>query len=112
MAYHYLWLEVQHAGPSDRELVARARWRSGWWHRSFPELRSGVSATALIATVVIAVVNVTIGPILRFLTFPLTFLTLGLFLLVVNALLLKLASMFTPGFRVAASCRPWLARWC
>ena len=32
--------------------------------------------------------------------FPLIFLTLGLFSLVINALLLKLASLFTPGFRV------------
>ena len=55
---------------------------------------------ALIATIVIAVVNAIVGPILRFLTFPLTLLTLGLFLLVVNALLLKLASLFTPGFKV------------
>jgi putative membrane protein len=55
---------------------------------------------ALIATIVIAVVNAIVGPILKFLTFPLTLITLGLFLLVINALLLKLASLFTPGFKV------------
>ncbi|MBZ5576316.1 MAG: phage holin family protein [Acidobacteriia bacterium] len=55
---------------------------------------------ALLATVIIAIVNGTLGVVLRFLTLPLTFLTLGLFLLVVNALLLKLASLFTPGFSV------------
>ncbi len=55
---------------------------------------------ALIATIVIAVVNATIGPVVKFLSFPLVVLTLGLFLLVVNAMLLKLASIFTPGFRV------------
>lgn len=55
---------------------------------------------ALIATIIIAIVNVTVGPILRVLTFPLTLLTLGLFLLVINAFLLKLASLFTPGFSV------------
>ena len=59
----------------------------------------GFSA-ALFATVVIALVNATVGPVLRFFGFPLIFLTLGLFLLVINALLLKLASLFTPGFRV------------
>ena len=37
---------------------------------------------------------------LRFLTLPLTLLTLGLFLLVMNAFLLKLASLFTPGFKI------------
>ena len=55
---------------------------------------------ALLATVVIAVVDITIGPILRFIAWPITFLTLGLFRWVLNALLLKLASMFTPGFRI------------
>ena len=56
--------------------------------------------TALVATVVIGLVDFTLGPILRFIAFPITFLTLGLFRLVINALLLKLASMFTPGFRI------------
>ena len=56
--------------------------------------------TALIATVVIGLVELTLGPILRFIAFPITFLTLGLFRLVINAVLLKLASLFTPGFRV------------
>ena len=42
----------------------------------------------------------TIGPMLIFLTLPLTILKLGLFLLVVNASLLKLASLVTPGFAV------------
>ncbi len=56
--------------------------------------------TALLATVVIALVDLTLGPILRFIAFPITFLTLGLFRLVINALLLKLASLFTPGFRI------------
>ena len=60
---------------------------------------SGFGA-AMVATVVIAIVNGTVGPVLRFLAFPLTLLTLGLFLLVVNALLLMLASVFTPGFKV------------
>jgi len=55
---------------------------------------------ALIATIVIAIVNGTVGWVVKLLVFPLTFLTLGLFLLIVNASLLKLASLFTPGFRV------------
>jgi len=62
------------------------------------ELRS--FGSALIATVVIAVVNAILGPVLRFVAFPITFLTFGLFLLVINAFLLKLASLFTPGFAV------------
>jgi len=55
---------------------------------------------ALIATVVIAIMDAVIGPVLLFLAWPLTFLTLGLFRLVINAILLKLAAMFAPGFRV------------
>ena len=55
---------------------------------------------ALLGTIVIAVVNITIGPILRFIAWPITVLTLGLFRWVLNAFLLKLASMFTPGFRI------------
>jgi len=55
---------------------------------------------ALVATVVITVVNTLLGIPLHFLTFPLTILTLGLFWLVVNAFLLKLASMLVPGFKV------------
>ena len=57
--------------------------------------------TALVATVVIAIVNTLVGWPLHFLTFPLTILTLGLFWLVVNAFLLKLASMLVPGFTVS-----------
>jgi putative membrane protein len=62
------------------------------------ELRS--FGSAMLATVMIAIVNLTIGPVLRFIAFPITFLTLGLFRLVLDALLLKLASMFSPGFRI------------
>ena len=53
---------------------------------------------ALVATIVIAIVNATIGPVLKFLTFPLTFLTLGLFLLVLTiftAILCRI--VFLPG---------------
>jgi putative membrane protein len=65
-----------------------------------PGIRVRDFGAALVATIVIAIVSVTVGPVLKFLTFPLTFLTLGLFLLVLNAFLLKLASLFTPGFAV------------
>jgi putative membrane protein len=65
-----------------------------------PGIRIRNFKTAMLATVVIALVDITIGPILRFIAFPITFLTLGLFRLILNALLLKLASMVTPGFRI------------
>jgi putative membrane protein len=55
---------------------------------------------ALIAALVIGFVNATLGLLLKILTFPLTILTLGLFWFVINALMLKLAAMFVPGFYV------------
>lgn len=57
-------------------------------------------ATALIAALVIGLVNALVKPILLFLTLPITILTLGLFTFVINALLLLLAGAITPGFRV------------
>ena len=57
--------------------------------------------TALIAAIVIGLVNATIGLILKIVTLPLTFLTLGFFLLVINALMLQLAASLVPGFLVA-----------
>ena len=65
-----------------------------------PGVEVGGFGSALIAAAMIAIVNAVIGPVLRFISFPITFLTLGLFLLVVNAILLKLAAILTPGFRV------------
>ena len=55
---------------------------------------------ALIAALVIGLVNATIGAFLRFISFPITILTLGLFLLIVNALMLKLAAALSPGFQI------------
>jgi putative membrane protein len=55
---------------------------------------------ALQATVIIALVGLTVGPVLRFIAFPITLLTLGLFRIVINAILLKLASLFSSGFRI------------
>jgi putative membrane protein len=68
--------------------------------RIIPGIEVRDFGAALLATIVIAVVNAVIGPILKLLGLPFIILTLGLFLLVINAFLLKLASVFTPGFRV------------
>lgn len=55
---------------------------------------------ALIAAVVIGLLNATVGLFIKIVTFPLTILTLGLFLLVVNGLMILLASAVVPGFHV------------
>jgi putative membrane protein len=68
--------------------------------RIIPGIEVRNFGSALIATLIIGVVNAIVGPILRILGLPFIILTLGLFLLVIDAALLKLASLFTPGFRV------------
>jgi len=55
---------------------------------------------ALIAALVIGLLNATVGLLLKIITFPLTILTLGLFLLVINGIMILLASSVVPGFRV------------
>jgi len=56
--------------------------------------------SALIAALVIGLVNATLGFFLKVLTFPFIILTLGLFWFVVNALMLMFASAIVPGFVV------------
>jgi len=53
---------------------------------------------ALIAALVIGFVNATFGLLLKVLTFPLSIFTFGIFLLVINALMLLLSAHFVPGF--------------
>ena len=55
---------------------------------------------ALIAGLVLGLINAIIRPVLVILTFPLTLLTLGLFLLVLNAFCVALTSWLVPGFDV------------
>lgn len=55
---------------------------------------------ALVAGLVLGIVNAVARPVLVLLTLPLTVLTLGLFLLVLNAVCLWLASVLVPGFEV------------
>lgn len=59
-------------------------------------------AAALIAPIVIGLANVTLGFVLKILTLPLTLFTFGIFLLVINALMLELAAFLVPGFFVAS----------
>ncbi|OGG34526.1 hypothetical protein A2363_04955 [Candidatus Gottesmanbacteria bacterium RIFOXYB1_FULL_47_11] len=56
--------------------------------------------SALVAVVIIGLVNVLIKPILFLLTLPVTVITFGLFAFVLNALMLMLASALTPGFKI------------
>jgi len=66
-----------------------------------PGIRLEGIGAALIAPIVIGLVNATVGFVLKILTLPLTLLTLGLFWLVINALMLQLAAYLVPGFFIA-----------
>lgn len=56
--------------------------------------------SALIAVVVIGLLNATLGLLLKFITLPLGILTFGIFFLVINAVILWFSSKFVPGFSV------------
>lgn len=56
--------------------------------------------TALLVALVLGILNVLLKPLLILLTLPITIITLGLFTLVINALLILLVDMLVPGFTV------------
>ncbi len=64
--------------------------------------------SALIVAAVIALINVSLRPALNLITLPINILTLGLFTLVINALLLMFVSYLVPGFEVEGF---WAAFW-
>lgn len=67
-------------------------------------LLPGVSVTdywtAIIVALVLAIANVIVKPVLIVLTIPITILTLGLFLLAINAMIILMADYFVDGFTV------------
>jgi len=65
-----------------------------------PGFHIGSFTTALVVAIVMAVLNFLVKPLLVFLTLPVTILTLGLFLFVINAILLIVASNFVSGFAI------------
>ena len=56
--------------------------------------------TALVLAIVLAILNAILKPILIILTFPITIITFGLFLFVINACIILLAGKFVRGFSV------------
>jgi len=57
-------------------------------------------ASALAAAFILGIVNAIVRPVLIILTLPITFLSMGFFLLIINGLMLGLAAFFVPGFHV------------
>lgn len=71
-----------------------------------PELNK--FATAVLVAVVLAFLNTIVKPVLTILSLPITFFTLGLFLLVINAIIILFADKLVDGFKVDGF---WTALW-
>ena len=71
--------------------------------RILPGFRVDGWIPAIFAAIVLAAVNTLVKPILFILTLPLTIVTLGLFLLVLNAIMLWLTALIVPGFHVSGA---------
>jgi len=96
----------------------------GLWLAS--SLLGGISirgaGTLVLAAVLLGVVNATVRPIVVFLTFPITIVTLGVFVWVINALMLGLVAWLLPDFSISGllpallgaaivSLTSWVASW-
>jgi putative membrane protein len=66
-----------------------------------PSIQVAGFGSALIAALVLGLINTLVRPVLALLTLPITLLTLGIFYLVLNGLLFWLAGALLPGFEVA-----------
>jgi putative membrane protein len=64
---------------------------------------------AVVAAVVFGLVNAFIGPIFRFISFPITWITHGLFSFVINYVLFAITVHFTHFYNPASGINPWLA---
>lgn len=78
-------------------VTALALWLAA---RIVPGVAVASTTTLLIAALLLGIANAVVRPILTILTFPLTVITFGLFLLVVNAAVIGLVAMFLEGFVV------------
>ena len=68
--------------------------------RFIPGVTISDAKTAILVALVLGILNAFLKPILVILTIPITILTLGLFLLVINILIIFLAARIVPGFAV------------
>ena len=57
--------------------------------------------TAILVAIVLGLLNTLVRPLLIFFTIPLTLITLGLFLLIINAIMVLLSDYFISGFNVS-----------
>ena len=75
----------------------------GLWVASeiVPGVNVNTTGTLVIAAILLGIVNAIVRPVVFILTLPITILTLGLFLLVVNAAMIGLVAMLLPGFTIS-----------
>jgi putative membrane protein len=66
----------------------------------FEGMRFESASQLIVAAIVLGIVNGLVRPVAFLLTFPITVLTLGLFLLVLNAAMLGLVALIVPGFHL------------
>jgi putative membrane protein len=78
-------------------VTAAGLWLATQW---VPGVHIDTTGTLLIAALLLGVVNAIVKPILFILTLPVTLLTLGLFLFVLNAAMVALVAWLVPGFHV------------
>jgi putative membrane protein len=95
MAYFILRVLVAALG-----LWLATEWVSG--------IQVSTATTLILAAILLGLVNAVVRPIVVILTLPFTLVTLGLFLLVVNAAMLGLVAAFLPGFSISGF---WPALW-
>ncbi|MEN1784820.1 MAG: phage holin family protein [Bacteroidota bacterium] len=70
------------------------------WAELLPGIAVDGYVSALWVAVALGLLNLLVKPILIILTLPITIVTLGLFLLIINAVIIFLADYFVPGFSV------------
>ncbi|HEY4368401.1 MAG TPA: phage holin family protein [Steroidobacteraceae bacterium] len=80
-------------------IVALGLWLAS---RIFPGLRFDTPGTLFAAALLLGIVNAIVRPIAVILTLPLTLVTLGLFLLVINAAMLSLVALLLNGFQISS----------
>jgi putative membrane protein len=86
-------------------VVALSLWLAAYF---IPGFRVEGWGTLILASLLFGIVSAIVKPVLVFLTFPITVLTLGLFLIVINAAMLGLVAWLLPGFSIDGF---WSAVW-
>ena len=86
-------------------ITALGLWLATEWVRG---VRVDTATTLVLAGLLLGIVNAVVRPVVLLLTLPLTLITLGFFLLVINTAMLGLVALLLPGFHVAGF---WPAFW-